>query len=176
MNLFNFEEDNLNVDDVIKWIYTTQDLRSILSDTKKWFRFRRRDLVWEQVSSCSWHKHCGKEDERNSKAKSLSQLHKSWSPKSSYNGHICSLQWPQSCLMQQKTVRGSAQWWNAQTLYRESLILVFHLHTSRTRKVILTVQNFPINQRRTDEYFQLQGMFSSCNIGSVNAVLKENWE
>ena len=51
-----------------------------------------------------------------------------------------------------------------------------HLHTSRTLKVILTVQNFPINQRRTDEYFQLQGMFSSCNIGSVNVVVKENWE
>ena len=49
----------------IKWIYTTQDLQSILSDTKEWFRFRRRDLVWEQVCSCSWHKHSGKEDERN---------------------------------------------------------------------------------------------------------------
>ena len=35
---------------------------------------------------------------------------------------------------------------------------------------------FSINQRRTDEYFQLQGMFISCNIGSVNVVLKENWE
>ena len=110
-----------------------------------------------------------------SKATSLSQLYKSWSPKPSYNGHICSFQ-AQSCLMQQKTVRGSAQWWNAQTLSREALILVSHLHTSRTLKVILTVQNFPINQRRTDEYFQLQGMFSSCNIGSVNVILKENWE
>ena len=59
---------------------------------------------------------------------------------------------------------------------REALILVPHLHISRTRKVILTVQNFPINQRRTDEYFQLQGMFSSRHIGSVNVVLKENWE
>ena len=29
MDLFNFEEDNLNVDDVIKWIYTTQDLQII---------------------------------------------------------------------------------------------------------------------------------------------------
>ena len=44
-----------------------------------------------------------------SKAMSLSQLYKSWSPKPSYNGHICSFQWAQSCLMQQKTVRGSAQ-------------------------------------------------------------------
>ena len=35
MNLFNFEEDNLNVDDVIKSIHTTQDLQSILSDTKE---------------------------------------------------------------------------------------------------------------------------------------------
>ena len=49
----------------IKWIYVTQDLQSIMSDTKEWFRFRRRDLVWEQVSSCSWYKPCGKEDERN---------------------------------------------------------------------------------------------------------------
>ena len=47
---------------------------------------------------------------------------------------------------------------------------------SRTLKVILTVQNFPIKQRRTDEYFQLQGKFSSSNIGSGNVVLKENWE
>ena len=39
-----------------------------------------------------------------------------------------------------------------------------------------TVQTVPINQRRTDAYFQLQGMFSSCNIRSVNVVLKENRE
>ena len=105
------------------------------------------------------------------KATSLSQLYKSWSSKPSYNAHICSFQWAQSCPMQKKTVRGSAQWWNAQTLSLEALI-----HTSRTLKVILTVQNFPINQRKTDACFQLQGMFSSCNIGSVNVVLKENWE
>ena len=53
VNLFNFETDNLNVNDVIKWIYTTQDLQNILSDTKEWFRFRRWDLVWEQVSASS---------------------------------------------------------------------------------------------------------------------------
>ena len=64
VNLFNFGEDHLDVNDAIKWIYTTQDLHSILSDTKEWFRFRRRHLVWEQASSCSWHKHCGKEDQR----------------------------------------------------------------------------------------------------------------
>ena len=50
VNLFNFEEDNLNVNDAVKWIYTNQDLQS---DTKEWFRFRRRDLVWEQVSASS---------------------------------------------------------------------------------------------------------------------------
>ena len=44
-----------------------------------------------------------------SKATPLSQLYKSWNPKPSYNGHICSFQWAQSFLMQQKTVRGSAQ-------------------------------------------------------------------
>ena len=38
-------------------------------------------------------------------------------------------------------------------------------------QVSLTVQNFPVN-KRTDNYVQLQGMFSSCDIGSVNVVLK----
>ena len=44
-----------------------------------------------------------------SKATPLSQLYKSWNPKPSYDGHICSFQSTQSFLMQQKTVRGSAQ-------------------------------------------------------------------
>ena len=43
MTLFNFEEDNLNVDDVYQWIYTTQGLQTFLSDMKEWFRFRRRE-------------------------------------------------------------------------------------------------------------------------------------
>ena len=30
VNLFNFEKDNLNMNDVIKWIYTSQDLQNIL--------------------------------------------------------------------------------------------------------------------------------------------------
>ena len=38
-----------------------------------------------------------------------------------------------------------------------------------------SVQNFPFNQRRAEDYLQrdvqLQGMFNSCNIGSVNVVL-----
>ena len=87
-----------------------------------------------------------------SKDTSLSQLYKSWSLKPSYNGHICSFQWTQSCLMQQKTVRRSAQWWSAQTLSREALTLVPHLHNSKTLKVkcdfsqsrTLSFQNFPM--------------------------------
>ena len=57
-----------------------------------------------------------------------------------------------------------------------SRTLNFSSPSSHFKNTQSSVQNFPINQRRTHEYFQLQGMFSSCNIGSVNVVLKENWE
>ena len=112
-----------------------------------------------------------------SKAKSLSQLYKSWSPKLS-NIMAISVHSNEHSLISCNKRPSEDQLSDgmSQTLSREALILVPHLHTSRTRKVILTVQNFPINQRRTDEYFQLQGMLSSCNIGSANVVLKENWE
>ena len=45
-------------------------------------------------------------------------MYTNWSPKLSYDDHICSFQWAESCLMQQK--RGSAQWWNVQTLSLEA--------------------------------------------------------
>ena len=54
--------------------------------------------------------------------------------------------------------------------------LSFSSPSSHFKNTQSSVQNFPINQRRTDEYFQLHGMVNSCNIGSVNVVLKENWE
>ena len=54
--------------------------------------------------------------------------------------------------------------------------LNFSSPSSHFKNTQSSVQNFPINQRREDEYFQLQGMFSSYNIGSVNVFLKENWE
>ena len=118
MNLFNFEEDNLNVNDVIKWIYTTQDLQNILSDTKESFRFRRRDLVWEQVSASSHKvKHSGKDYEKNFKSLvAVSTLHKL-----EYIFVIC--KWPYLVIPMSRVLchttkdRHRSNWWNAQTLF-----------------------------------------------------------
>ena len=92
MNLFNFKEDNLNVDDVIKYIYTTQDLQSFCQtprndfdfDCEIWFENRSLHGLGINIVA--------KKMKEISKASSLSQLYKSWSPKPSYNGHICSFQ------------------------------------------------------------------------------------
>ena len=35
-----------------------------------------------------------------------------------------------------------------------------------------SLQNFPFNQRRADEYVQLKGMFNNCIIGSTGCVKK----
>ena len=92
VNLFNFEEDNLNVDDVVKWIiiYNSRFAKHFVRHQGMIsISTTRFGLIWEQASSCSWHKHCGKEDETTamkeiSRAASLSQLYTSWSPKSSH--------------------------------------------------------------------------------------------
>ena len=87
MNLFNFEEDNVTVDDVIKWIYTTQDLQSIWKTSRNDFDFD--DEIWfENRSLHALGINMAKKMKEISKATSLSQLYKSWSPKPSYNGHI----------------------------------------------------------------------------------------
>ena len=76
MNLFNFEKDNLNVNDVIKWIYTTQDLQNILSgfdfDDEIWFENGSQPLlITDKV------KHSGKDHEKNFKSVvAVSNLHK----------------------------------------------------------------------------------------------------
>ena len=44
MNLLSFEEDNLKVDDVIKWTYTTQDLQTFCQTPKNDFDFE--DEIW----------------------------------------------------------------------------------------------------------------------------------
>ena len=31
-------------------------------------------------------------------------------------------------------------------------------------------KNYPVDQRKADEYGQLQGKFNSCNIGSIDVV------
>ena len=92
MNLFNFEEDNLNVDDVIKWIYQLKICKAFYQTPRNDFDFD--DEIWFENRSL----HAlgvnivAKKMKEISKATSLSQLYKSWSPKLSYNGHICSFQ------------------------------------------------------------------------------------
>ena len=80
---------------------TTQGLQSILSDTKRndsdfdgeiWFENRSLHALGINIVA--------KKMKEISKATSLSQLYKSWSSEASY---------AQSCLMQQKTARGSVQ-------------------------------------------------------------------
>ena len=84
MNLFNFEEDNLNVDDVIKWIYIQTPRNDFDFDDDIWFENRSLHALGINIVT--------KKMKEISKATSLSQLYKSWSPKPSYNDHICSLQ------------------------------------------------------------------------------------
>ena len=107
MNLFNFEEDTLNVDGVyqvdiynsrfakhfvrhqaIISISTTRfGLRAGLFMLLRWTLWQRRWKKFPKPRHCL---NCTKAGVQNC--------------------HICSFQWAQSCLMQQKTVRGSAQW------------------------------------------------------------------
>ena len=173
MNLFSFEEDNLNVDDVYQVdIYNSRFEKHFCQtprndfdfDDETWFENRSLHALDINIVE--------KKMKEISKARSLSRLFKSWRTKLSY------LFIPMSTVLCHATKdrQRISSVIECSDISREALILVPHLHTSRTRKVILTVQNFPIYQRRTDEYFQLQGMFSSCNIGSVNVLLTENWE
>ena len=105
-----------------------------LSDTKEWFRLRRRELVWEQASC---HKQSGKDYERNFKSlMAVSNLHKL-----EYVTVICKWPYlviPMSIVLCHTTKdRHRCTWWNAQTLFLKlkAWVLESHLHTLWTLKV-----------------------------------------
>ena len=92
VNSLNFGEDHLDVDDVIKWIYTTQDCIAFCQTTRNDFDFD--DEIWfeNRALHALGINIVAKKMKEISIATSLSQLYTSWSSKPSYNGHICSFQ------------------------------------------------------------------------------------